>query len=109
MIISKTKKVYSFELQNRFRKRFDITEIDWRTREFFEELCHDGLYEYDYSKKNKPKLRLTFPLYFICIILLHIFACFKWLFTGSLSLDEKNWAVKKMIQWDKYCRFNLIS
>jgi len=108
MIISKTKKVYSFELENEYKKRFDAIEMDWRFRTFLSEICEDGLYRKEYNK-NKPKLRFTFPVYFLCIILLHIFACFKWLFTGCFSLDEKNWAVKKMIQWDKYCRFNLIS
>lgn len=108
MLISKVKKVYSYELQNKFKKRYGVQEIDYRYRQFFEELCDDGLYVKDYPK-NRAKLRITFLPFLFCILILTVVSLFKYLFTGSFSFGEKNFIIRKMIAWDKYCRFNIIS
>ena len=108
MIISKVKQVYSYELQNKFKKRFGVQEIDYRYRDFLDEICDDGLYVRDYPK-NKAKLRITFLPFLICILLLYVVSLFKYLFTGSFYFSEKNLFIRKMIAWDKYCRFNIIS
>ena len=108
MLISKTKQVYSYELQNKFKKRFGVQEMDYRYRQFFEEICDNGLYVKDYPK-NKAKLRITFIPFLFCVMGLYVVALFKYLFTGSFQFGEKNLIIRKMIEWDKYCRFNIIS
>lgn len=61
-----------------------------------------------YYPKNKSKLRITFPLFLICILLINIFMCFNWLFTGNIYI-KKEWKIAKlMIARDRYCRFNVI-
>jgi len=70
-------------------------------------IFEEDFYIRDYPK-NKPRLRLTFPLYLICILFFHLFAAIKWMFTGSYIFNEKSFSVKQMIAWDRYCRFNII-
>ena len=108
MIISKVKQVYSYELQNKFKKRFGVQEMDYKYREFLDEICDDGLYVKNFPK-NKPKLRITFLPFLICILILYVVSLFKYLFTSSFYFGEKNLIITKMIAWDKYCRFNIIS
>jgi len=108
MLISKVKQVYSYELQTKFKKRFGVQEIDYRYREFFDDICDDGLYVRDYLK-NKPKLRITFIPFLFCVIVLYVVAFLKYIFTGTFYFGEKNLIIRKMIDWDKYCRFNIIS
>ena len=107
MRLNKVKKLYSYELEQKFKKRFKVEALDWRYRQFFDELCDSGLYVQDFPK-NKPRLRLTFPLYLICILFFHLFAAIKWMFTGSYTFNEKSFPVKQMIAWDRYCRFNIV-
>ena len=108
MLVSKVKQVYSYELQTKFKKRFGVQEIDYRYREFFDDICDNGLYVRDYLK-NKPKLRITFIPFLFCVIVLYVVAFLKYLFTGTFYFGEKNLIIRKMIDWDKYCRFNIIS
>ena len=108
MLISKVKKVYSYELQTKFKKRFGVQEIDYRYRDFLDELCDNGLYVKDYPK-NKPKLRITFIPFLFCVIVLYVVAFLKYIFTGTFQFGEKNLIIRKMIDWDKYCRFNIIN
>lgn len=107
MLISKVKKVYSYELQNKFEKLYDV-KVDYKTREFLDYLCDNGLYVKDYTK-NKAKLRITFLPFLICILILNVVSLFKYLFTGTFSFGERNLIIRKMIAWDKYCRFNIIA
>ena len=110
MKTNKIKKLYSFELQRKYRKALGlepIATLDYRLTNFFDELCDDGLYQYDYSKRE-TKLRITFPLFFLVILGANIFSCFKWLFTGSFRFSNKSWFVRNMVAWDKYCGFNII-
>ena len=111
MKTTKIKKLYQFELEILYRKQFKLepgSTLDYRLREFFEKLVDDGLYKYDYSKREN-KLRVTFPLFILVIMLTNIYSCFKWLFTGSYRFDHKSWFTRQMIKWDKYCGFNIIS
>ena len=111
MKTNKLKKIYSFELQRKYKKHLGLeptAELDYRLRNFFEELCEGrGIYEYDYTKRE-TKLRITFPLFFLVILVANIFSCFKWLFTGSFRFNNKSWFVRNMVKWDKYCGFNII-
>lgn len=108
MIVSKVKQIYSYELQTKFKKRFGVQEMDYRYREFLDEICDDGLYVRDFPK-NKAKLRITFLPFLICILILCVVSLFKYLFTGNYYFGEKNLIIRKMIAWDKYCKFNIIS
>ena len=63
MLVSKVKQVYSYELQNKFKKRFEVQEMDYRYREFLDEICDNGLYVRDYSK-NKAYL---FYMLYLCL------------------------------------------
>lgn len=110
MKTNKLKKLYQFELEQKYKKSFDLganTALDYRLRNFFEELCYDGLYQYDYTE-IKTRLRITFPFFILIILLASIISCFKWLFTGSYILNNKSWFVRNMVKWDKYCGFNII-
>lgn len=106
MRLNKVKKVWGFELQNKFKKRYNIQEMDYRFRDFLQEICDDGLYVEDYPK-NKARLRITFPLFILFIAILTIIACFKWFFTGNFNYNEKDWVIRKMLAWNKYCRFGM--
>lgn len=106
MRLNKVKKVYSFELQNKFKQRYGVQEMDYRFRDFLDEICDRGLYVADYPK-NKPRLRITFPLFLIFVLILTIFACFRWLFIGTFNYNEQDWVVRKMLAWNNYCRFGI--
>lgn len=108
MKISKLKKVHAFELKQQFKQKHGVDIMDYKFSQFIDDLCDDGIYEYDYSE-TKSKLRITFILFCICCILLFIFSSIKWLFTGSFYYSTDQWVIKKMIAWDKYCRFKILS
>ena len=107
MKISKLKKVYAFELQNRYKEIYKLDEIDYRLRQFLEDICEEGLYERD-NTKRKARLTITFPLFLLCVFLMTVFSCIKWLFTGNIYLNNRWWAVKKLVEWDRYCNFNIV-
>lgn len=106
MKITKIKKVYYYELLNKYREKHG--EMDYRVRNFLEDLCDSGLYKYDYSNSTPSKWRITFPLFITVIGLSFIYGCFKWLFTGNNLFSEKSTFVKFMVKWDKYCGFKII-
>ena len=106
MRLNKVKKVWGFELQRQFKKRYKIEEMDYRFRDFLDEICDEGLYVEDYPK-NKARLRITFPLFIFFIGVLILLACFKWFFTGRFNYNKKDWVTKKMMAWDRYCRFGI--
>ena len=111
MKTTKIKKVYKFELEALYRKQFKLESsdtLDFRLREFFEKLYDDGIYKYDYSK-SRTRLRITFPLFILVVLLANIYSCFQWLFTGSYRFRHDSWFTKQMVKWDKYCGFNIIS
>ena len=56
MKVTKIKKVYSYELKSKLKEALGAQELDYRVRQFIEDLCDDGLYKYDYSEV-KTKLR----------------------------------------------------
>ena len=111
MKTTKIKKVYQFELEALYRKQFKLehgSTLHYRLRGFFEKLVDDGLYKYDYSKRES-KLRVTFPLFILAVLLANTYSCFKWLFTGSYRFDHNSWFTRQIVKWDKYCGFNIIS
>jgi hypothetical protein len=112
MKLTKVKPLYTTDfnrlIENRHGKQF---LQDFRNTYYYNKMT-DLLFERDifvrdFSKRNS-KLRITFPLFLVIVLLLNIFGCFKWLFTGSARFKEKNWIIKKVIQWDKYCGFNIV-
>ena len=79
MKTTKIKKVYKFELEALYRKQFKLESsdtLDFRLREFFEKLYDDGIYKYDYSK-SRTRLRITFPLFILVVLLANIYSCFQ--------------------------------
>lgn len=111
MKITKIKRLYQFELEIVYKKQFKLEPgdtLDYRLRQFLERLCDDGVYKFDYSKRES-RLRITFPLFILVVLLANIYSCFKWLFTGDYRLNYKSWFTQKMIKWDKYCGFNIVS
>lgn len=107
MKVTKIKKVYSYEVKSKLKEELGVQELDYRVRQFIENLCDDGLYMYDYSKVI-PKLRITFPFFILIILLANVFAAVKWLFTGSIRFSEKSWFTKSMVKWDRFCGFNIL-
>ena len=111
MKTTKIKKLYPFDLEKLYKEKSNLKytdTIDYKLRNFFEELCDDGLYKYDYSKRES-KLRITFPIFILAVLLANIYSCFQWLFTGSYRFRHDSWFTRQMIKWDKYCGFNIIS
>jgi hypothetical protein len=43
------------------------------------------------------------------VLVLYVVAFLKYILTGTFQFGEKNLILRKMIAWDKYCRFNIIS
>lgn len=107
MKITKIKKVYSYKLQSKLKEALITKELDYRTRQFFDDICDEGIYKYDYTE-TIPKLRITFPFFLLIILFANIFATIKWLFTGNVRFSEKWWFTKSMVKWDKYCGFNIV-
>jgi len=111
MKTTKIKKVYRYELERLYKRHFNLessTTLDYRVRNFLEELCDDNeIYQYDYSNP-KTKLRITFPLFILVLLLANVYSCFQWLFTGSFRFNHKSWFTRQMVKWDKYCGFNII-
>ena len=113
MLISKTKKIYPQD----FLKKIEYSTgkqfvEDFKKTYYWQKLStaifDEDFYVRDYPK-NKPKLRITFLPFLICILILYVVSLFKYLFTGTFQFSEKNLIIRKMIAWDKYCRFNIIS
>ena len=69
-------------------------------RIFVERDCPYDVYEYITSKKPKFIWRLTLLFYAITYVLLLIFCCFKWIFTGDFYLHEKD------ILWQFYKKWH---
>jgi hypothetical protein len=108
MKISQVKKTYSFELQQKLKKEYlKADELDYRIRNFFDDICDDGIYT-RYYPKNKPKWRITFIPFLLFVIIITLSGWIKWFFTGSAVFDSKSFVVKKMIAWDRYCRFDIL-
>lgn len=85
---------------------------DFKETYYYEKLrnvvSENNIYVRDYVK-SKPKYRITFPFFLLCVLLINIFAAVKWLFTGSLEIDEKGWIGRKLIAWDKTCNFKIVA
>jgi hypothetical protein len=108
MRITKVKKVWSHQLQQKLKKDYLQSEVlDYRIRKFFDDICDDGLYEFDYPK-NKPKLRITFLPFLFFVFIITIVGCIKWLICGSNVFASESFIIKKMIAWDRYCRFGIL-
>lgn len=108
MKISNLKKINHYDLKKKLKDEYlKGGEINHRVDQFLIDICDNGLYSVSYNK-NKPRLRITFPLFLCAIILVFITGCFKWLLTGTMYFDVKNYFIKKIIAWDKYCRFRIL-
>lgn len=113
MIISKVKKVYQQDFLKKIEYSTGKQFIEDFKKTYYWEKIRTAISEEDFYvgdfPKNKPKLRITFLPFLICILILYVISLFKYLFTGSFQFGEKNLIIRKMIDWDKYCRFNIIS
>lgn len=112
MLISKVRKMYSqdFLKEVEYQTGKQFVE-DFKKTYYWEKLrgvfLDKNFYIRDYPE-NKPKLRITFIPFLICILILYAVSLFKFIFTGSFQFSEKNFIIKKMISWDRYCRFNIL-
>jgi len=112
MKLTKVKPLYTTDFNNLIEERHGKEFLkDFKETYYYNKIA-DLLYDRDlfirdFSKRNS-RLRVTFPLFWIVVLLLNIFSCLKWLFTGSARFNEKSWVIKKVIQWDKYCGFNIV-
>ena len=112
MLVSKVKKLYPTDfletIENSQGKQF---VEDFKKTYYWEKIrgtiFEEGFYIEDVPKE-KPKLRITFIPFLICILIIFIISLFKFLFTGTFALSNKNLIIKKMIAWDRYCRFNIL-
>lgn len=113
MRLNKVKKLYPQDflkkIENSIGKQFrEDFEKTYYWSEIRNIIFDKNFYVQDFNDK-KPKLRITFPLFLICLLVFHILGAIKWLFVGTYTYNENNYFVKKMIAWDKYCRFNIVS
>jgi hypothetical protein len=113
MRLGKVKKIYPSD----FLKEIEYSTSkqfveDFKKTYYWEKLSdvifNNSFYVIDFPK-NKAKLRITFPLFLICLLFFNFLASMKWMFTGIYSFGENNYLVKKMIAWNRYCRFNIIN
>lgn len=51
------------------------------------------------EKKTNGWMRFTLPFYFLFGIVLLIFACFKWLFTGKFYYNSEGWLLDFVSAW----------
>jgi hypothetical protein len=113
MIISKVKKLYPQEFLEKIKYSAGRQFVEDFKKTYYWQQLSTAIFEEDFYvrdyPKNKPKLRITFLPFLICILILNVVSLFKYLFTGSFRFSEKNLILRKMIAWDKYCRFNIIS
>jgi hypothetical protein len=105
MIVTRVRRLRAFQIKNKIKKALEAEVLDYRLNKVIDDLCDEGLFEYD-NRKVTPKLRFTFPLFLVCIIVIFIVSCIKWLIAGNSYFDEENLCLKKMIAWDRYCKFN---
>jgi hypothetical protein len=113
MIISKVKKVYPQEFLEKIKYTTGNQFVeDFKKTHYWQQLStaifEGNFYVKDYPE-NKPKLRITFLPFLFCVLILYIVAFLKYILTGTFQFGEKNLILRKMIAWDKYCRFNIIS
>ena len=113
MLTSKVKKIYPQDFLNEIEYSTGKQFVeDFKKTYYWQKLStaifDEDFYVRDYPE-NKPKLRITFLPFLICILILYVVSLFKYLFTGTFQFGEKNLIIRKMIAWDKYCRFNIIS
>jgi len=84
---------------------------DYRETYYAEKLrsviSESDIYVRDY-KRTVPKYRITFPFFLLSVILINLLMCIKWLFVGSLTMNENWWLTKFMIKWDRICNFNIV-
>lgn len=105
--LSRVKKLHHFELNGIYDEYCKSNENKNDMKEFLSYL--QSRYSlYTIEKRVNNRYRFTFFLFFICITLIMVYSGVKWLFTGSSLLDENSFIIRKMIQWDKYCGFNII-
>ena len=100
-------KVYSFQLETEFKKFHGIEVVDYRTKRFFQDLCDNSSIYREVRVKDKPKYRFTFPLYFICVLLVLLGMAIRWLFTGDSYYESQSWILRTMHKWKVACRFTL--
>jgi hypothetical protein len=113
MLISKVKKVYPQEFLEKIKYSAENQFIDDFKKTYYLQQLSTAIFEEDFYvrdyPKNKPKLRITFLPFLFCVLILYIVAFLKYILTGTFQFGEKNLILRKMIAWDKHCRFNIIS
>lgn len=107
MKISKLKKVYFYEIESKLKNDYGLENIDPKVIEFLKDITKNGFYTNRPRSKTK-KAKWTFLPFIICIIMVSIVGAFKWLLTGNGVFDNECFVIKKLIEWDKYCNFNII-
>lgn len=110
MKVTRIKKVNYFELAQRYKDKMGMERtatLDYRVRNFLEDLVDDGMYIYDYTK-SPGKFRITFPLFIVIVMLGNIYSFIKWVFTADSRISEKSWFIRTLAKWDKYCGFKVL-
>lgn len=79
------------------------------TETFFRWLCEEEVLFVHEDEKPKARLRITFPLFIVCVLLAMIFGAIKWLFTGNAYFNTKSFIIRSMVKWDKFCRFKIVT
>lgn len=113
MLVSKVKKLYPQEFLEKIKYTTGNQFVEDFKKTYYWEKIREAISDNSFyireHPKNKAKLRITFLPFLICILILNVISLFKYLFTGTFQFSEKNLIIRKMIAWDKYCRFNIIS
>ena len=104
---TKIKELNYYKLAQMYKESVGVEVIDYKVRNFLEELVDLGVYSYDFERP-KGKLKITFPLFLILIILGSLYGAVKWIFTANSRLDVNSWFVRSLVKWDKYCGFKIM-
>lgn len=112
MLVTRTKKLYPSAFLEEIEETTGKQFVEDFRKTYYWNKISDALMESNFrieeDLKEKAKLRITFIPFLICILILYIVALFKYVFTGTFYFNGENFVIRKMVAWDKYCRFNIV-
>jgi hypothetical protein len=97
MTLHNWNRIPSSSLADEIGKRL---KLNWEDKEFLEEILKEYMI-LEQAKKEvaSPFYRLTFPFYFMFLVLLTLVACLKWILTGKYYYTADGKVMNFMKNW----------
>lgn len=105
MKLVKMKKINKKELREKLIFHQGTSYIEESMEDFIDEVCRDGLYTNNISKKSSRWI-ITFPIFLVAIASVFAVGMVKFAITGVFYFRRENYFIKKLVQWNEYCNFN---